>query len=197
MRYTGSRCKRCRALGASLCGRVKCAFIKRPTPPGQHGASRKKISDFGAHLMAKQKIRWTYDLSEKQFYNLYVRATKSRDVTGTVLLQLLECRLDNIVYRGSLAATRRHARQLVSHGHVLVNGKKLDIPSAHMKPGDIVSIAQDSKKNLKETLPPAGIIPAWLSSDFPNLAVTLVSVPARDDIDQTLNENLVIEYYSR
>lgn len=197
MRYTGSRCKRCRALGASLCGRVKCAFLKRQTPPGQHGATRKKISDYGNHLLAKQKIKWTYDLSEKQFFNLYELATKKRGVTGTVLLQLLELRLDNIIYRGGLARTRRHARQLVAHGHVQVDEKKLDIPSAVIKPGAQISIATGIKSTLKDLLIELPIVPNWLRTDQKNMKIECVSIPQREEIDQTLNENLVIEYYSR
>ncbi|MFN8657332.1 MAG: 30S ribosomal protein S4 [Candidatus Obscuribacterales bacterium] len=197
MRYTESRCRRCRALGASICGRAKCAFLKRGTAPGQHGAARKKVSDFGKHLQAKQKIKWTYEVSERQFFNLYQQAIRSRGITGDVLLQLLELRIDNVVYRAFSCSTRRQARQLVSHGHVRVNGKKLDIPSALVKPGDTISVAGGMHSYLKERQPSLGIVPAWLQADYGNMTASCLHIPSREDIDQTFEENLVIEYYSR
>lgn len=148
-------------------------------------------------LASQTKNKWTYEVSERQFFNLYQQAIKSRGITGDVLLQLLELRIDNVVYRAFSCSTRRQARQLVSHGHVRVNGKKLDIPSALVKPGDTVSVAGGMHAYLKERQPSLGIVPAWLQTDYGNMIASCLHIPSRQDIDQTFEENLVIEYYSR
>lgn len=143
MRYTGSKAKRCRAVGVNLFGNTKFDDL-RPYSPGQHGQKKKKVSDYGTQLLEKQKIRWSYGLSEKQFVALYEEATRAKAATGTVLLQLLERRLDNIVFRSGLFASRDLARQIVNHGHVLVNGKKLDVASARLSPGDVITFREKS-----------------------------------------------------
>lgn len=198
MRYVGSRCKRCRAVGASVCGRIKCALTRKPNPPGQHGGDRKKRSEYATHLIEKQKIRWTYDVSEKQFYNAFTEAAAKKGVTGTVLLQLLESRLDNILFRSGLVASRPQARQLISHGHVLVDGQKASIASMRLKPGQTVSIKEKSQ-NVVKTMA-AGLVsvcPEWISTDPKALTAKVLMRPERDQLDQSFQESLVIEYYSR
>lgn len=198
MRYLGSRCKRCRAVGASVCGRIKCAIARKPNPPGQHGADRKKRSEYATHLLEKQKIRWTYDLSEKQFFNIFSEAAASKGVTGTVLLQILESRLDNILFRSGLVASRPQARQLIAHGHVMVDGKKASIPSMRLKPGQTVSIKEKSQTVVKTMQ--AGLVsvcPEWISTDVKSLTAKVLMRPERDQLDQSFQESLVIEFYSR
>jgi len=175
--------------------------MKNSNPPGQHGAARKKQSEFAIQLAEKQKVRRTYGLLEKQFRRTYDRAVRKQGVTGTILLQLLECRLDNILYRSGLATTRPQARQLVSHGHVQVNGHKVDIASYQMKPGDILTVREKSRaflKQLQESNPHhSALVPHWLEVDETNMVVKFKSIPEREDMDQTINEALIIEYYSR
>jgi small subunit ribosomal protein S4 len=149
-------------------------------------------------LKAKQQIRWTYDVSESQFYSVYEEATRAKDVTGTVMLQILESRLDNILYRSGLVGTRRQARQVITHGHVKVNGKRLDIASARMRPGDVVTIDPKSAASVKPmNIGLTSVTPTWLKTDAEQLKVEYVLVPDRESLDQTFKENLVIEYYSR
>lgn len=197
MRYLGSKCKRCRAVGQSVCGRVKCAILRKPSPPGQHGAARKKKSDFALQLAEKQKIRWTYDVSERQFYGVYEEASRAKGVTGTIMLQILESRLDNIVFRSNLAGSRSHARQLVSHGHVELNGQKVTVPSIRTKLGDKVTVRDGSKKHLKESHKAGVPVPEWLNVDEKAFTAEVGMIPTREQLDQTFNEHLVIEYYSR
>lgn len=197
MRYLGSKCKRCRAVGQSVCGRVKCAILRKPSPPGQHGAARKKKSDYALQLAEKQKIRWTYDVSERQFYAVYEEASKSKGVTGTIMLQILESRLDNIVFRSNLAGSRSHARQLINHGHVLLNGEKVTIASARTRLGDKISIRDKSKSQLKDAHKAAVIVPEWISAEEKAMEASITMIPTREQLDQTFNEHLVIEYYSR
>jgi small subunit ribosomal protein S4 len=197
MRYLGSKCKRCRAVGVSICGRVKCAIIRKPNPPGQHGATRKKRSEYALQLAEKQKIRWSYDVSEKQFYNVFVEATATKGVTGTVLLQILESRLDNIVFRANFAGSRAHARQIISHGHVLVDGKKCTIPSVRIKPGQKIAFKEGSRSFVKEAHKAMVLVPEWIKADENNLTAEVIMPPTREQLDQQFNEQLVIEYYSR
>ena len=197
MRYLGSKCKRCRAVGQSVCGRVKCAILRKPSPPGQHGAARKKKSDYALQLAEKQKIRWTYDVSERQFFAVYEEASKAKGVTGTIMLQILESRLDNIVFRSNLAGSRSHARQLINHGHVLLNGEKVTIASARTRLGDKISIRDKSKSQLKDAHKAAVIVPEWISGDEKAMEASITMIPTREQLDQTFNEHLVIEYYSR
>lgn len=198
MRYTDSKAKRCRAVGVNLYGNAKFDNMKNPYPPGQHGQKKRNVSDYAEHLLEKQKIRWTYGLSERQFIGLYEEATRAKAATGTVLLQLLERRLDNVVYRSGFFASRDQARQVVSHGHVLVNGKRLNVASARTKPGDEITFRASSAKvvlSMAEGLP--GLTPDWLDVEKAGLKITVVSIPERDQIDQTFRENLVVEFYSR
>lgn len=198
MRYIGSRCKRCRAVGASVCGRIKCAIARKPNPPGQHGGDRKKRSEYATHLLEKQKIRWTYDVSEKQFFNYFTEAVAKKGVTGTVMLQILESRLDNILFRSGLVASRPQARQLISHGHILVDGEKASIASMRLKPGQVVSVKENSKEKVKGMQ--AGLVsvcPEWISTDVKALTAKVLMKPERDQLDQSFQESLVIEYYSR
>lgn len=197
MRYLGSKCKRCRAVGQSVCGRVKCAILRKPSPPGQHGAARKKKSDFALQLAEKQKIRWTYDVSERQFFAVYEEASKAKGVTGTIMLQILESRLDNIVFRSNLAGSRSHARQLINHGHVLLNGEKVTIASARTRMGDKIAIRDKSKAQLKDAHKAAVLVPEWISAEEKAMEASITMIPTREQLDQTFNEHLVIEYYSR
>ena len=200
-RYRESVFKQSRRAGTVLDISPKAARMKNNNPPGQHGAARKKQSEFAIQLAEKQKVRRTYGLLEKQFRRTYDRAVRKQGVTGTILLQLLECRLDNILFRSGLATTRPQARQLVAHGHVQVNGQKVDIASYQMKAGDILTVREKSRafvKQLQETNPHhTPLVPHWLEVDENNMVVKFKSVPEREDMDQTINEALIIEYYSR
>ena len=206
-RNTGSVCRMCRREGTKLflkgekCFSQKCALAKRPTPPGQHGQARqRKMSEYGTQLREKQKARRAYGLLETQFHRTYQKALTMKGVSGENLLQLLERRLDNVVYRAGLAASRAQARQLVNHGHFLVNGKKVDIPSFIVKQGDVVSVAPGSRdvelfKAVREGS--ARILPKWLTCNFEELKTTVDSLPERGDVDFALQENMIIEFYSR
>lgn len=206
-RYTGSVCRLCRREGTKLflkgekCFSQKCAVGKRPTPPGQHGQARqRKMSEYGIQLREKQKARRAYGLMEGQFRRTYDRATTMKGVTGELLLQLLERRLDNVVYRAGLAPSRPAARQLVNHGHFLVNGKKVDIPSYTVDVDDVVTVRNRSKeldhfKAVREGSP--RIIPKWLNVNADQLTATVTALPARENIDFALQENMIVEFYSR
>ena len=200
-RYTGPRDKVSRRFGVALFGSTK-ALEKRPFPPGQHGmrAGRKKKSDYGVMLAEKQKLRFQYGVLEGQFRKYYAEAARRRGITGDILLQLLELRLDNVVYRLGFSNTRAGARQLVSHGHITVNGKKVNIPSYTLEAGDVIGIRAKSKdieffKVLREGS--SRVIPKWLTVDKENLTATLSALPAREDVDLTLQESMIVEFYSR
>jgi len=209
-RYKDAVCKLCRREGEKLflkgerCVSSKCAFERRPYPPGSHGKQssfRRKTSDYGLQLRAKQKARRVYGVLERQFRRYFRDAEKQRGQTGVNLLILLESRLDNVVYRLGFAASRPQARQLVRHGHLEVNGRKVNIPSYLVKAGDIVMVRTRSRqmtyfKDLFHDLPHRGV-PDWLSRDDEVMAGRVMSVPERKDIDVTLNEQLIVEYYSR
>ncbi|GAB3864078.1 30S ribosomal protein S4 [Nocardioides maradonensis] len=199
-RYTGPLTKKSRRLGVDLIG-GDSAFEKRPYPPGQHGRARIKESEFRNQLQEKQKARYTYGVLEKQFHKYYVEAARRQGKTGDNLLQLLECRLDNVVYRAGFARTRRHARQLVSHGHFLVNGKKVDIPSYQVSQYDIIDVRPKSLETTpfivaRETHGER-IVPAWLQV-YPNRMRILVHQrPVREQIDLPIQEQFIVEYYSK
>ena len=172
---------------------------QRQTASGQHGAVRKKLSEYAIHLAEKQKIRFTYLVSEKQFVKYYNEAARRKGVTGTILLQLLESRLDNILFRAGFGITRKQTRQIVNHGHVLVNGKKVDIPSYLVKAGDVVTVKSKSSKYLNDVI---GMIdmacaPAWMTIDKEALKITFDRIPEREELDPEIKEQLVIEYYSK
>ncbi len=206
-RYTGPNCKMCRREGCKLylkgerCTNGKCAFDHRSTAPGQHGAARKKIGEYGKHLREKQKARRYYGVLEGQFKHYYELAEKMDGLTGTNLLVLLERRLDNVVYRMGMAASRKEARQLVLHAHFTLNGKKVNIPSILVKPGDVIAVKESSKESAKikalaESMATAQA-PKWLENDAANLATKVVALPARDDIDFEFDEQLIVEFYSK
>ena len=201
-RYTGPTAKISRRFGVELFGPSK-AFTRRPFPPGQHGAraGRKKKSDYGTMLAEKQKLRFMYGVLEGQFRRYYHEATRRRGVTGDILLQLLEQRLDNIIYRLNFANTRSAARQMVSHGHVRVNGKKVNIPSYSCKPGDVISVAAKARSqalaNRFIELSPTGITPDWLEVDSAKLSAKMLRVPTVEEIAPIVNVQMIVEFYSR
>ena len=198
-KYTGPSNKLFRNYGVTDLSNRKLVSSLRQNASGQHGAARKKLSEYAIHLNEKQKIRLTYLLSEKQFVRYYNEASRRKGVTGTILLQLLESRLDNIVFRTGYAITRKQARQIVNHGHVLVNGKRVDRPSYIVKPGEVITFKSGSSdfiKSVNESIDLA-LAPAWMTIDKDALKVTFDRIPEREEIDPELKEQLVIEYYSK
>ena len=206
-RYTGPACKLCRREGKKLylkgerCTSGKCALDRRSTAPGQHGAAKKKMGEYGMQLREKQATRRYYGVLERQFKNYYEEAARKEGMTGENLLVLLERRLDNAVYRMGLAESHRDARQLVLHAHFTLNGKKVNIPSILVKPGDVISVKESSRdsakiKGLAEALE-SKTAPKWLDVDKTNLTAKVVSLPAREDIDFEFNEQLIVELYSK
>jgi small subunit ribosomal protein S4 len=206
-RYTGSVCRLCRREGMKLflkgsrCYSKKCAFERRPTPPGQHGVRRRKVGEYGMQLREKQKVRRVYAVLERQFKNYFDAAESRPGVTGENLLRLLELRLDNIVFRMGFASSRAASRQLVNHGHFAVNGRPTNIASHQLRPGDRVEVrptrtGREPFKVAKETLR-SHQPPEWLSVDPAKLAGTIIDQPRRDQMPLDLNEQLVVEYYSR
>lgn len=207
-RYTGAVCRQCRREGQKLflkgekCYSDKCAMVSRKEgAPGQHGQSRKKVSEYGLQLRAKQKTRRHYGVLEGQFYHYFEMASSRPGMAGENLLKLLESRLDNVVYRLGLASSRAQARQLVVHGHFTVNGKKVDIPSYLLKEGDVISISDKSKsKDSFKALIEANAsrpVPMWLEMDKQNLTAKVARLANRDEIDLNVEEHLIVELYSK
>ena len=198
-RYTGPTNKLFRNYGVKDLSNRKLTSSMRQTASGQHGAVRKKLSEYALHLNEKQKIRMTYLVSEKQFVRYYEEAERRKGVTGTILLQLLESRLDNILFRAGFGITRKQTRQIVNHGHVLVNGKKVDIPSYLVKAGDVITVKARSEKYLQNVLSMIDMAcaPAWMTIDKDALKITFDRIPEREELDPELKEQLVIEYYSK
>ena len=197
-RYLGPRFKLSRRLGISLSGTGK--ELKRPYPPGQHGpGQRRKVSGYGMQLMEKQKLRHMYGLSEKQFSNLFEKASKMSGITGENFMILLESRLDNLVYRLGFANTRAGARQLVAHGHVTVNGKKVDIPSYLVKPGDVIGLRERSRglTVVKEALANRNYLPNYLEFNEAALEGKYARYPERSELPQEIDEKQIVEFYSR
>ncbi|CCQ98611.1 ribosomal protein S4 (BS4) [[Clostridium] ultunense Esp] len=197
-RYTGPRWKISRRLGISLSGTGK--ELKRAYPPGQHGpGQRKKLSEYGLQLQEKQKLRHMYGLNERQFRNLFDEAVRMKGVAGENFMILLESRLDNIVYRLGLARTRAAARQLVNHGHVTVNGKKVDIPSYRLKPGDVVGLRERSRNlvAIKEALNERAYLPNYLTFDENKMEGVYTRLPERSELPAEIQESLIVEFYSR
>jgi small subunit ribosomal protein S4 len=206
-RYTESVCRICRREGAKLffkgtrCYTKKCSFERRPSPPGQHGVRRRKVGEYGMQLREKQKVRRVYGVLERQFRNYFRVASTHSGVTGEYLLRSLELRLDNVVYRMGFASSRAQARQLVGHGHFAVNGTPTNIASYQLRRGDKIEVreshrAREPFKIAKETLR-SHQAPEWLSIDAATLAGTVTDLPRRDQMPLDLNEQLVVEYYSR
>ena len=198
-RYTGSSYKQARRVGFSISETGK-ELARRPYRPGQHGNDRKgKLSDYGTQLKEKQKVRFMYGVNERQFKKTFNEAAKMTGIHGTNFLRLLESRLDNLVYRIGFASTRRGARQLVNHGHVTVNGKKVDIPSYRVKPGDVISIKEDDK-NLKvvaESLAKVTKRVEFITYDEGKMEATYVRLPERNELNADINEALIVEFYNK
>jgi small subunit ribosomal protein S4 len=200
-RYTGPKCRKCRRYGVSLCGKAKCAITRRPFPPGPRQMRRRKISDRGLQLIEKQKVRYAYGLMERQFRGYYDRAVRRPGVTGNNMMQMLEERLDNVVFRLGFGTTRHQARQLVSHGLIAVDGRKLNVPSARIKPGQEISFTDRGKKSeyykvLQEEIRGRDV-PGWLEIDREALKGRVAGQPGPGDWEPHFNPNAVIEYYSR
>ncbi|NOZ72950.1 MAG: 30S ribosomal protein S4 [Chloroflexi bacterium] len=208
-RYTDSVCKLCRREGMKLflkgerCYTTKCAIDRRNYPPGSHGNVRRrgKVSDYGRQLREKQKVRRIYGVYERQFRRYFRQAVQTKGLTGATLLQLLEQRLDNVVFRLGFATSRAQARQLVTHGHFAVNGQKVDIVSYMVKPGDVIQVRENSRnkayfKEIAEVLAKK-VPPKWLSLEAATMSGSMIALPERADIDIPINEQLVVEYYSR
>lgn len=197
-KFTGSTWKVSRRLNYSVSETGK-ELIKRKYAPGQHGAKRKKLSEYATQLQEKQKVRFTYGVSEKQFRKTFNEAAKIEGKTGVNFVKLLEVRLDNLVYRLGFAATRAQARQLVNHGHIVVDGKKVDIPSYRVKVGQTISLKENSKGLVvvKAALDAKLVRPEYLSYDENNMVGTLVRTPERDEFLSEINEQLIVEFYNR
>lgn len=198
-RFTGSTWKKSRRLGISLTGTGK-ELDKRPYAPGQHGANqRRKISEYGLQLQEKQKLRYMYGLTERQFLNLFVHAGKMSGVHGENFMVLLESRLDNIVYRLGFARTRKQARQLVNHGHVTVDGKRVDIPSYRLATGQTVSLREKAQNldTVKEAREMSNFVPDYLTYDEEKMVGSYTRLPERSELPAEINEALIVEYYSR
>jgi small subunit ribosomal protein S4 len=206
-RYTGADCRRCRRekmklfLKGSKCDGPKCPFESRPFPPGQHGRGRPKESEYLLQLREKQKARRVYGIMEKQFRGYYEEAVHKQGKTGEVLLQILESRLDNVVYRAGYAPSRDSARQLVRHGHLTVNGRKVDIPSYRVREHDVIQVREKSRELtpflVAQGLAGSRVVPAWLEAIPSQLKVLVHSLPARQSIDTQVQEQLIVELYSK
>ena len=206
-RYTGPSCKLCRREGCKLflkgerCTSGKCAFDHRSTAPGQHGAARKKVGEYGMHMREKQKARRYYGVLEGQFKRYFEMAEKMDGMTGANLFVLLESRLDNVIYRMGLAASRKEARQLVLHAHFTLNGKKVTIPSLLVKVGDVVAVKEASRDSEKIKALAEGIAthvaPKWLDVNASDLSAKVIAAPTKDDVDFPFAEQLIVEFYSK
>ena len=206
-RYTGPACKLCRREGKKLflkgdrCYTGKCALERRSYAPGQHGQNRKKTSEYGLQLRAKQSARRYYGVSEGQFHKYFLMAERKEGVTGTNLLQLCESRLDNIVYTAGFASSRAQARQLVNHAHFTVNGSKVDIPSYLVKVGDVIAVKDTSKSTDEfKTLVESNAsrpVPKWIDADSTAMTAKVVAVPEREEIATPVEEHLIVEFYSK
>lgn len=197
-----AKCKACRRIGESVCGTAKCALTKRSYSPGQHGMKRKpRLTQFGLQLREKQKAKALYGILEKQFHNYYAHASKTVGNTSSLLMQSLECRLDNVVYRSGFATTRRQSRQFVTHGHITVNGTRCNIPSRQLRVGDVVAIRANSQQSKYVELMGGHLkmseAPHWLQTDKAKYTSQVLSLPTAKDAEQSVAVNLIVEYYSR
>ncbi len=204
-KYIEADCRLCRREGTKLflkgerCLSKKCAMERRPVVPGQHGMARKKFTEYGKQLREKQKVKRAYGLLEKQMRAYYEEAERLNGITGETMLSLIERRLDNVVYRMGIGSSRAEARQIVNHGHICVNGKRVDIPSYQVKAGDVISVKENKRqkemfKALKEV---KVVMPKWLEFDATKLEGRILELPKRDDIDLAIEEHLIVELYSR
>jgi len=206
-RYTGSSCRVCRRenlkmyLKGDRCYTDKCAIERRPYPPGQHGQGRTKFSEYGVQLREKQKVKRLYGLLERQFAGYYGWASSKKGKTGENLLKFLEQRLDNVIFRAGFADTRSEARQLVRHQHFQVNGKKVNIPSFQLRPGDTITVRERSRKIVRITEALEAVdrrgVPAWIETDKKGFVAKLKAEPAREDITMPIHEQLIVELYSK
>ena len=204
-RYTGAVCRLCRREGQKLflkgerCSTKKCAMDRRPVAPGMHGVTRKKASEYNVQLREKQKVKRAYGLLEKQFRAYYEEAERLNGVTGENMLALIEKRLDNVVYRMGIGSSRAQSRQVVNHGHITVNGKTVDIPSYQVKTGDVIAVKENKKENalFKELRGAKIVMPKWVEFDTENFTGKILDNPKREDIDLNINEQLIIELYSK
>lgn len=206
-RYTDSACRLCRRenlkmyLKGDRCYTDKCAIERRPYPPGQHGQGRVKFSEYGVQLREKQKVKRMYGLLERQFELYYARAAAKKGKTGENLLQALELRLDNVVFRGGFADTRTEARQMVRHGHFNVNGRRVNMPSFALKTGDVIEVREKSRKVVRVTEALEAVdrrgVPPWLEIDKKAFKATVKASPAREDLTMPINEQLIVELYSK
>jgi small subunit ribosomal protein S4 len=206
-RYRGAVCRLCRREGDKLflkgerCYTGKCAMDRRPFAPGQHGRRRTKVSEYGLQLREKQKAKRIYGILETQFFNYYVEAERRNGIAGDNLLIILETRLDNVVYRAGLGRSRTEARQVVRHNHILVNGKKVNIPSYLVKPGDVITLKEKSLnlQRFKDIIETTGsrTAPEWMEADLENRSIKINDIPTRDIIDVPVNETLIVELYSK
>ena len=205
-KYTDSKCRLCRREGAKLflkgerCYKASCAFERRPVAPGQHGMSRKKVSEYGLQLREKQKCKRIYGVLEGQFRKYYERADKMKGITGENMLSLLERRLDNVIYRMGIGASRAQARQLVTHAHFSVNGRNVNIASYIVKAGDVIAVKESKKDNtyfaeIKQMK--VASMPKWLEFNPETLSGKVIALPTREDIDITIKEHMIVELYSK
>lgn len=204
-RCTGADCRECRREGCKLflkgerCTTKKCAIERRPVAPGQHGATRKKVTEYGTQLREKQKVKKAYGILEKQFRKYYDEADRMKGVTGENMLSLIERRLDNVVYRMGIGSSRKESRQIVNHCQITVNGKTVNIPSYQVKVGDVIAVKENKRelemfKQLKDM---KIVMPKWLEFNSESLTGKVLALPARDDIDLNIREHLIVELYSR
>lgn len=206
-RYIGPLCRICRREGEKLflkgdrCYTEKCALERRKYPPGEHGQGYKKLSDYGLQLREKQKVRRMYGILERQFRRYFAEAARKKGITGETLLQIVERRLDNVVYRMGFAPNRRKARQLVGHGHILVNGRKVNIPSFLVKAGDVVEVKESSKgmSDILDSITKSEHrgLPSWVEVDSTNLKGKILHIPSRDEMQLPVQEQLIVELYSK
>lgn len=206
-RYIGPVCRLCRREGLKLflkgdrCYTEKCAIERRAYPPGQHGMGHRKVSDYGQQLREKQKVRRMYGLLEKQFRRYYSIADRKKGVTGSNLLEMLEMRLDNVVYRLGFGVNRGEARQVVRHNLVTLNGRKANVPSIQVKPGDVIEVKERARKQLRIQAALESVdrrsVPPWLELDRKNFKGTVVGEPERDDVTMPIEEHLIVELYSK
>jgi small subunit ribosomal protein S4 len=206
-RYIGALCRICRREGEKLflkgdrCYTEKCAIERRKYPPGQHGQGFRKLSDYGIQLREKQKVRKMYGLLERQFRKYFYEAERKKGITGEILLQLIESRLDSMVFRMGFAPNRRRARQIIKHGHIFVNGKEVNLPSCEIKGGDLVTVKESSRDNpeIVDSLSKSAHrgIPGWVEVDTANLSGKVLHIPSRDEIQLPVQEQLIVELYSK